>query len=131
MKDLSHLNVGDFVAVLRERYGDIRVPQYHLLKITRKTKSSFFCVHPKYEKSETQIHQNTGRVKGTYNYAVEATSEIAEENVKQTEEFERYQKAYNKYSEMLFQNWHHLSIEQLEILGEAWDRCKLLEKRSA
>lgn len=130
MKKLSHLNVGDFVAVPRGRFGDSLVPEYYLLRVTRKTNTSLFAVMPEDEKNEAQINQQTGKIKDTQNYAMAATPEIVEEHVKQTKEFERYQKAHKKYAEIIYPYGRSLSIEQLEILGEAWDRCKLLENVS-
>lgn len=57
-------------------------------------------------------------------YAIEATPEIQEKNKNQIAAYERHIKSQAKFLQIIKNQGYDLSTESLEILGEAWDRCK-------
>lgn len=128
MKNLSHLKAGDLIAFPRERCGDSRIPELWVIEVSRTTNAFLYYISPYNPACECKVSKESGRIGGAYVHAVEATPETIEKNKEQVENFNKYIKLYKEFSEILVNNGKHLTAQQLDILCEAWGRCKALKK---
>ena len=132
--DLSHLKVGDTIAIPNtERNWRSNTPPitHRLYRVTKRTPTQAEAVNVHDEHRVVRVRVSDGKQIGkNYSRAVAATPDIIAQHNTEVAALNRWNKARARLGDLEGTQLrrHDLTIEQMEVLADAWDRVKAMGK---
>ena len=132
---LTHIQVGDLIAETnKERnWGDAPPITQHLYRVTKRTPTQAEAVNVHHKHLTIRVRVSDGKIIGTdYSTAVFATPEIIAQHNAQVAALNRWREARSRLQDLEGRYLHQLrlTVEQMEVLAEAWERVKSMDQES-
>ena len=134
--DLSHLKAGGMIAIDNKdrNWGSAPYITRRLYRVTKRTPTQAEAVNGHHEHLTIRVLVSGGKVIGDkWVCAIVATPEIIERHNAEVAARNRWNKARARLGDLVGTHLHqlNLSVEQMEVLADAWGRVKAMGEGGA